>query len=82
MIMKELNNVVTRCWVLSDVWFRNLKIKFWGLKIKFKYLSGKLLLFFENYITSGGAGSHNVLYYQQLSIDRYTASFYANSDDQ
>ena len=27
-------------------------------------------LFFENYITSEGAISHNVLYHQQLSIDR------------
>ena len=33
--------------------------------------------FLENYFTSEGAVSHNVLYYQQLSITRYQVRFYA-----
>ena len=33
--------------------------------------------FLENYVTSEGAVSHNVLYYQQLSIAHYQVSFYA-----
>ena len=33
--------------------------------------------FLENYVTSEGAASHNVLYYQQLSIACYQVSFYA-----
>ena len=28
--------------------------------------------FLENYVTSAGTVSHNVLYYQQLPITRYT----------
>ena len=40
--------------------------------------SEKLLLS-QNYVTSEGAVSHNVLYYQQLSIARYQVSFYANN---
>ena len=36
-------------------------------------------LFLKNYVTSEGAVSHNVLYYQQLSIARYQVSFYANN---
>ena len=35
--------------------------------------------FLENYVTSEGAVSHNVLYYQQLSIARYQVRFYANN---
>ena len=35
--------------------------------------------FLENYFTSEGAVSHNVLYYQQLSITRYQVRFYANN---
>ena len=36
-------------------------------------------LFLKNYITSEGAVSHNVSYYQQLSIAYYQVSFYANN---
>ena len=38
-------------------------------------------VFLKNYVTSEGAVSHNVLYYQQLSISvaRYRVSFYANN---
>ncbi len=35
--------------------------------------------FLGNYVTSEGAVSHNVLYYQQLSIDPYQVSFYTNN---
>ena len=35
--------------------------------------------FLENYISSEGAVSHNVLYYQLLPITRYQVSFYANN---
>ena len=33
----------------------------------------------KNYVTSEGAVSHNVLYFQQLSIACYQVSFYANN---
>ena len=47
----------------------------WGLKIKFV----ENYFFLENYVTSEGAVSHNVLYYmyQQLSVARYRVRFYA-----
>ena len=35
--------------------------------------------FLENYVTSEGAVSYNVLYYQKLSIACYQVRFYANS---
>ncbi len=37
-------------------------------------------LFLKNYVTSEGVVSHNVLYYQQLSVAGYQVhvSFYAN----
>ena len=35
--------------------------------------------FLKNYVTSEGSVTHNVLYYQQLSIARYHLSFYANN---
>ena len=34
-------------------------------------------VFLKNYVTSEGAVSHNVLYYQQLSIACYQVRFYA-----
>ena len=57
--------MVTQSCVLSDAWF-------WDLKFVEKYF------FLENYVTSEGAVSHNVLYYQPLSITRYQERFYAN----
>ena len=36
-------------------------------------------LFLKNYCTSEGAVSHNVLYYQRLSIAGYQVGFYANN---
>ena len=44
----------------------------------FKYLVENYF-FLKNYVTSEGAVSHNVLYYQQLSIACYQVSFYANN---
>ena len=35
--------------------------------------------FLANYVTSEGAVSHNVLYYQPLPITRYQVRFYANN---
>ena len=63
------NTLVKRSCVLSDAWFRDLKI--WGLEIEFV---GNYF-FLENYVTSEGAVSHNVLYYQQLPITRYQVRF-------
>ena len=40
----------------------------WGLEITFV----ESYFFLENYVTTEGAVSHNVLYYQQLSIACYT----------
>ena len=39
----------------------------------------KNYFFLKNYLTSEGAVSHNVLYYQQFSITHYQVSFYANN---
>ena len=35
--------------------------------------------FLENYVTSEGAVSHNVLYYQLLPITHYQVRFYADN---
>ena len=55
-------------------WFRDLKIQFRGLEIKLveNYFS------LENHVTSEGAISHTVLYYQQLPITCYQVRVYAN----
>ena len=58
-------------------WFQDLKIKFLGLKIKFKHLV-RNYFFLKNYVTSEEVVSHFV-YYQQLSITRYQVRFYANN---
>ena len=60
--MEEKHHCRTNC-VLSDAWIRDLQIKY--------YISEKLLLSQKVYVTSKEAVSHNVLYYQQLSIARY-----------
>ena len=46
----------------------------WGLEIKFV----ENYFFLENYVTSEGAVSHNVLYHQQLSIACNQVSFMPN----
>ena len=52
-----------------------------GLKIKFDHFSGKITSFSKTLLlhTSEGAVSHNVLYYQQLSVACSQVSFYANN---
>ena len=65
--MKEKNTLFTQSCVLSDAWFQDLK---------FKFVENYFLL--KNYITSEGAVSYTVLYYQQLSITCYQVSSYAN----
>ena len=46
-----------------------------GLEIKFV----ENYIFLENYGTSAGAVSHNVLYHQPLPITRHQERFYANN---
>ena len=41
--------------------------------------SWKITSFSKNYVTSEGAVSHNVLYYQQLPVACYQVIFYANN---
>ena len=62
--------LVTRSCVLSDASFRDLKIQF---KLVENYF------FLENYVTSEGAVSHNVLYHQPLPITCHQERFYANN---
>ena len=65
--------------MLSDAWFRDLKIKSWGLKSNSDIIV-RNYFFLKNYVTSEGAISHNVLYYnQQLSIAGNQVSFYSNN---
>ena len=56
--MKEENTLVTQSCVCLDGWFWDLKFYVWGLKMKFV----ENYLFLENYGTSEGAFSNNVLY--------------------
>ena len=44
----------------------------------FKFMEN--YFFRKNYITSEGAVSHKVLYYQPLPITRYQVRFYENND--
>ena len=50
-------------WVIS--WPQILKLR----------SQNQIYFFLENYITSEGAISHNVLYYQELPITRYQVKF-------
>ena len=59
----------------TDAWFWDLKIEFLGLKVKFL----ENYFFLENYVTSLGAVSHNVLSYQPLPITRNQVRFYAQN---
>ena len=54
--------------------FETLHVK---SQYQFKYFTEKLLL--SQKLTSEGAVSLNVLYYQQLSTTPYQVSFYANN---
>ena len=62
--------------MLSDPWFPDPR--FLNLRSQNQIVENDFFL--ENYVTSEGAVSHNVLYYQQLSITRYQVSFYANNN--
>ena len=75
LIMKEKNTLVTRSCVRLDCWFRDIKFLNWGLEIKFV----ESYFFLENYGTSEGAVSHDVLYHQPLPITRHQERFYANN---
>ena len=66
-----------RSCVHSDAWFQDFKLWYWGLKIKFV----ENYLFLKNSVTSEGVVSHNVLFYQQLVINRYRVRFYANNNN-
>ena len=48
---------------------------------KTNYLNNRVrnYLFLKNFVTSEGAVTHIVLYYQQLYIAQYKVSFYANN---
>ena len=56
-----------------------MQFKIKGFSRVFHYLSEKFTLL-KNYVTSEGAVSHNVLYYQQLSIAHSQVSFYAKNN--
>ena len=56
-------------------WIRGVS---WGLEFN-SNISVRVYFFLINYVTSEGAVSHNVLYYQQLSIACYKVKFYANN---
>ena len=49
-----------------------------GLEFNSNILVGNYF-FHKNYGTVKGTVSHNVFYYQQLSVARYQVSFYANN---
>ena len=74
-IILKRNTRVTRSCVLSDAWFRDLKLLIWSLEIKLV----ENYFFLKNYVVSKGAVSHNVLYDQPLPITRYQVRFYANN---
>ena len=62
--------------MLSDAWIQDLSR---GLKINSNTYFTDKYFFLKNYLTSEGAVSHNVLYYQQLPIARYQEEIYANN---
>ena len=51
----------------------NWSQKFAGLKYFYLFIWVRNYLFLNNYVTSEGAVSYNVLYYQQLSIARLSS---------
>ena len=59
-------NLDARSCVLLDGWFRDLKFYIRGFEIKFI----ENYFFLENDVTSEGAVSHIVLYYQPLPTTR------------
>ena len=73
------NTIVVQSCVLSDAGFRDLKMQFSGLEIKFKhmYIGGKWLL--SQKLHYFRRSRFVTMYYQQLSIACYQVSFYANN---
>ena len=61
--------------MLLDGWFRGLKFRIWDLEIKFV----KNYFFLKNYVSSEGAVSQNVLYYQPLPITSNQERFYGDN---
>ena len=74
--MTEKTPLFAQICVPSDA-FKNLDEVFYFLSKNYLFLRNHLFL--KNYITSEGAVSHDVLYYQKLSIAHYQVSFYANN---
>ena len=68
-------NLVAQPVCFQMPWIRDLS---WGLEFNLNILV-RNYFFLKNYVTSEGAVSHNVLYYQQLSIARCQVSIYANN---
>ena len=70
--MKEKNTLLHKfvCFQMH-----NKRLQAWSLLI----FEWEITSFSKTTVTSEGAVSHNVLYYQQLSIARYQVSFYANN---
>ena len=69
-IQKFFVNLWTLCFVLQKV---PKSFKDWTLLVTAK------TSLFENYVTSEGVVSHNVLYHQPLPITRYQVRFYHNN---
>ena len=63
--------------VLSDAWIQDLS---WGIEFNSNILV-RNYFFLKKYSrpTSEGANSHDVFYYQQLSITPYQVSFYGKN---
>ena len=77
---ESLSSIGRRRCVLSDAWFRDLKILILMSRNLFQNIIWVRNCFFlKNYATSEGAVSHNLLYFQQLSITRYQVSCYAKN---
>ena len=73
--MKEKHTLVTRSCVLKVLDFETSSSK---LEVS-KSNPWENDFFLQNYVTSEGAVSHSVLYYQPLPITLYQVSFYANN---
>ena len=62
------------------VCFQMLEFETWNSKSEVSKLNFVENYFFlENYVTSEGAVSHNIVYHQQLSITCNQVSIYANN---
>ena len=66
-----MSHNLTQIMCFQMPWFRDLS---WGFEFDSNIIV-RNYFFLKNYVTLEGAVSHNVLYYQQLSIDRYQVVF-------